>query len=439
MSRRRAAAWAALLGVGCLALAAWAQPATDPAGWTDADIRASRTLDADAHGLARQPPWRADAAPLIVAVAADPPQANLIDGARLQLLQRIALPRAPHGPPRFSADGRHAYFATRDGWITQLDLWTPRVRGEVRVGRSLAGFALSSDSKWLLAGNEAPPTLALLDAELALVKSFAAATADGKRMSRIGTVADAAPRTSFVVALRDVAEVWEISYDPRAEDIYAGLVHDFRMGEGLPVRGFHNARRSLLAEPLGNLFFDAAHTHLVGSAEASPATAQVVNLDVRWRIASVALAGRPLPAAGHAFAWQGTPTLAVPNAELGAIDLIDMRSWMQVRGIALPGPVSWVGGPGDAPQLWAAGEGGAAWIPIDKATLATGATLRLPRPALAPPMFAHDGRRLLACIGGSPGLLVAYDAQTLQEIERLALPGAITGCAAMSWRPLTPP
>ncbi|MDO9095997.1 MAG: cytochrome D1 domain-containing protein [Rubrivivax sp.] len=430
MSWRGLAVLLLLAGWGWAA-AAWAQSNPAPADWTDADIRMSRTHAPDVPALPQAPPRRAGPAQRLVVVTADPPQVTLIDVARLQNAQSIALPRAPHGAPRFSADGRHGYFATRDGWITRVDLWNLRVLGEVRVGRQLANFAISSDGKWLLAGNEAPHTLVLLDAELALVKRFAAATPDGKHSSRVGVVTDAAPRTSFVVALRDVAEIWEISYDPRAEDIYAGLVHDFRMSEGLPVRGFHNARRSFLAQPLGNLFFDAEHTHLVGSAEGSPATAQVVNLDVRRRIASVELSGRPLLAAGHAFAWNGMPALAVPDAQHGAIDVIDMRSWKLARTVTLPSAASWVGGRSDAPLLWTDGAGGTVLTAIAKASLALSATLRLPGPALAPLVFGHDGRRLLACIGGAPGLLVAYDAQTLQEIERLAMPHAITGCTSV--------
>ena len=38
---------------------------------------------------------------------------------------------------------------------------------------------------------------------------------DGKESSRVSAVYDAAPRQSFVAALKDVPEVWEISYDPQ--------------------------------------------------------------------------------------------------------------------------------------------------------------------------------------------------------------------------------
>lgn len=379
-----------------------------------------------AAAAAAQPAAAAPAQHLLV-VQADPPQATLVDADRLRPVGSVALPRVTLGAPRFSPDGRYAWFGARDGWISRVDLRALRIAGEARVGDALASFALSSDGRWLLAGNETPPTLVLLDAELNLVKTFAAATADGKRTSRVGTVTDAAPRTSFVVALRDIPEMWEISYNPRAEDIYAGLVHDFRMGEGVPMRGFHNARRSQLVEPLVNLFFDDAHTHVVGSSEAEPATAQVVNLDVRRRIATLALRGRPVLASGLAFGWQGTQALAVPNAELGALDVIDMRNWKLALSVPRPGPGAWLAGrAAGQPRWWADAAAGAAWTAFDKATLAPGATLQLPAPAVAPLTFTADGRRLLAC---TSGLVLAYDAATLAPAGRLALASPITDCA----------
>ena len=68
----------------------------------------------------------------------------------------------------------------------------------------------------------------ILDAELRLVKVLPVADREGKRTSRASAVYDAAPRRSFVVALKDLPELWEVSYDPKAPEIPVGLVHDFR-------------------------------------------------------------------------------------------------------------------------------------------------------------------------------------------------------------------
>ena len=41
------------------------------------------------------------------------------------------------------------------------------------------------------------------------------------------TAAPASPRRSFVVALKDIPEVWEVSYDPKAPEIPIGVITAF--------------------------------------------------------------------------------------------------------------------------------------------------------------------------------------------------------------------
>ena len=151
----------------------------------------------------------------------------------------------------------------------------------------------SHDGRWLLAARDVPPTLLLFDAEHRPVKTWPVTSRNGQTVSRIAAIVDAPARRSFVVALRDLAELWEISYDPKAEDFYDGPVHDFRMGEGVPVRGFLNPRRTYLGEPLESLRFDPVSTEVIGLARA---TVQRINLDVRRRVASEPLADAALTA-----------------------------------------------------------------------------------------------------------------------------------------------
>jgi Cytochrome D1 heme domain len=161
-------------------------------------------------------------------------------------------------------------------------------------------FALhcrNHDGRWWLAARDAPPTLLLFDAEQRLVKRWPVAGRSGQTASRIAAIVDAPARRSFVVALRDVAELWEISYDPTAEDFYEGLVHDFRMGEGLPMRGFLNPRRTVLEVPLESLRIDPVSTEVIGAAGAS---LHRINLDIRRRVAGQARADADLIATAAA-------------------------------------------------------------------------------------------------------------------------------------------
>lgn len=163
--------------------------------------------------------------------------------------------------------------------------------------RDLLHRCRNHDGRWLLAARDEPPTLLLFDAEQRLVKSWPVASRNRQTVSRIAAIVDAPGRRSFIVALRDIAELWEISYDPTAEDFYEGLVHDFRMGEGLPVRGLLNPRRTFLKEPLESLRFDPLSTEVVGVANATP---HRINMDVCRRVAGQAQADAALIASAPA-------------------------------------------------------------------------------------------------------------------------------------------
>ncbi len=114
---------------------------------------------------------------------------------------------------------------------------------------------------------------------------------------------DAPPRHSFVLVLRDLAELWEISYDPAAEPIFDGWVHDYRMGEGLAQPGYLGIRRTRLARPLVAVFFDSRMPWLVGAEPGEPVgsppvlplAAVVLHLDIRRAVARFALPDQPLP------------------------------------------------------------------------------------------------------------------------------------------------
>jgi hypothetical protein len=99
----------------------------------------------------------------------------------------------------------------------------------------------------------------LLDAHgLAPVKTIAVRDAAG-HPSRVSAVYEAAPRHSFVVALKDVPELWEISYDRHAEPVYSGLVHDYKMGESLAQPGFLTPRVTPLSMVLDDFYFDPSY------------------------------------------------------------------------------------------------------------------------------------------------------------------------------------
>ena len=193
------------------ALAKWIYtPVTPAPGWSEEQIRASRTALAGAARLPAKPRWPADPMNLFVVVEGGDHHVSLVDGDRFEVIHRFASRFALHGGPKFSPEGRFVYFGSRDGWITKYDLWNLAVVAEVRAGLNMRNVAVSGDGRWVMAANYLPHTLALFDADLLLVKRIDARTLDRKESSRVSAVYDAAPRQSFVAALKDVPEA--VSY-----------------------------------------------------------------------------------------------------------------------------------------------------------------------------------------------------------------------------------
>jgi cytochrome c553/DNA-binding beta-propeller fold protein YncE len=412
------------------ALAQWIYtPVTPAPRWSEADIRASRIETAGARGLPAKPKWRADPMNLFVVVEGGDHHVSLVDGDRFEVIHRFASRFALHGGPKFSPDGRYVYFGSRDGWITKYDLWNLVTVAEVRAGLNMRNVAVSGDGRFLLAGNYLPHTLALFDADLNLVRSYDAANLAKSATSRVSAVYDAAPRKSFVIALKDLPELWEISYDPKAEPIHDGLVHDYKMGESIATPGYLGVRRTLLDEPLDDFFFDQSYAHALGAtrpkADGTP-SAQVVNLDVRRRIASLPLPGMPHLGSGITFAWHDTTVLATPNLKQGVVSIIDMKTWQPVKQIATDGPGFFMRSHEATPYAWVdsmmSPTGKDTLLVIDKRSLEPVARLR-PEPGktLAHVEFTKDGRYALASLWEADGALIVFDAATLKEVKRLPM------------------
>ena len=430
------------------ALATYIRTPVQPAPvWADADIRASRIVNAPPANEPAQPLWSADPMNLFVVVEGGDHHVSLLDGDRFEVITRFASRYALHGGPKFTPDGRYVYFGSRDGWITKYDLWRLRVVAEVRAGLNMRNVAVSGDGQWVMAANYLPHTLALFDADLNLKQTYATRTLDGKASSRVSAVYDATPRRSFVVALKDIPELWEISYNPKAEPIFDGYVHDYKMGEAIAKPGYLGVRRTPLEQPLDDFFFDQAYRNVLGATRGGDAggtaSAQVINLDARRKIADLPIAGMPHLGSGITFAWNGTTVLASPNLSRspgrpktddglgapdsgGTIDVIDMNTWKPVTTIPTPGPGFFMRSHEHTPYAWTDSMMGGPKAKdtltlIDKATLQPVATVKDPGKTLAHVEFTKDGRYALASVWEMDGALIVYDAKTLKEVKRLPM------------------
>jgi cytochrome c553 len=404
-------------------------PVTPRPDWTAEQIRASR-IEQHAPGSLPDKPCAllsgVDLMNLFVVVESGDHHVSILDGDKLEPIHRFASRYALHGGPKFTPDGRYVFFASRDGWITKFDLWNLEVVAEVRAGINTRNVAVSGDGKWVMAANYLPHTLVLLDADLKLQKVLPAASFDGKESSRVSAVYDAAPRKSFVAAMKDIPELWEISYDPQAKPIFEGYVHDYKMAEAIATPGFLNPRRTLLSSVLDDFFFDASYANVMGAARSGQG--QVVNLDVRRSIATLDLPGMPHLGSGITWDWQGHPVMATPNLKDGVVTVIDMKDWKTVRHIPTLGPGFFMRSHEATPYAWVdsmMSKGRDTLQVIDKRTLERVAELR-PEPGktLAHIEFTRDGRYALASLWerkADGGAIIVFDAATLKEVKRLPM------------------
>ncbi|MDR0776732.1 MAG: nitrite reductase [Azonexus sp.] len=401
--------------------------------WGAAEITASRIVH-EPNKLPDKPVFKADPLNLFVVVETGDHHVSILDGDKLEPIHRFPSRFALHGGPKFTPDGRYVFFASRDGWITKFDLWNLKVIAEVRAGINTRNAAVSGDGQWVAVANYLPHSLVILDADLNLKKILPVTDKDGKISSRVSAVYDASPRQSFVAALKDVKEVWEISYNPKADDISAGWIHDFKYREGAFISGFLNPQRSQLEDYLDDFYFTQDYDEVMGASRndaKSAVSGQVVNLDARKKIADLELPGMPHLGSGISWTWKDETgrertVMATPNLNEGVVSIIDMADWKTIKQIKTRGPGFFMRSHENSRYAWVdsmmSREFKDTMQVIDKQTLEIAAELR-PEPGktFAHVEFTRDGKYVLASLWEMDGALIIYDAQTLKEVKRLPM------------------
>ncbi|HJV24140.1 MAG TPA: cytochrome D1 domain-containing protein [Aromatoleum sp.] len=407
------------------ALVSWIYTPVVPApSWTEADIRTSRIEHVDPASLPAKPVFDADPMNLFLVVETGDHHVSVLDGDKLEPIHRFQSRHALHGGPKFTADGRYVFFASRDGWITKYDLWNLKVVTEVRAGINTRNVAVSPDGRYVAVANYLPHTLVLLDGDLKLQKSIAVTDREGKISSRVSAVYEATPRKSFVAALKDVPEVWEISFDPKAAEIPVGFIHDYKYKEGAFVPGYLNPRRTELADPLDDFFFTQDYSTVLGASREG--VGQVVNLDVRRKIGDLALDGMPHLGSGISWDWQGRRVMASTNLKAAEVTVIDLKDFSVIKRIPTRGPGFFLRSHENSRYAFVdsmmSREAKNILQVIDKQTLEIVKELKAPPgQTLAHVEFTRDGRYALASLSETNGAIVVYDARTLEEVKRLPM------------------
>jgi mono/diheme cytochrome c family protein/DNA-binding beta-propeller fold protein YncE len=377
--------------------------------WGKAEIEATRNIAAEVDKWIKSPLHKSDPLNLFVVVEAGDHHVTILDGDTFTPIHRFESRFALHGGPKFTPDGRFVYFASRDGWITKFDLYTLEIIAEVRAGINTRNMAISSDGATLAVANYLPHTLVLLNAEdLRVEKIFNVKTKDGQS-SRVSAVYQARPRKSFIAALKDVPEAWEISTDTAAANTDQGMFALKRIKTG---------------EPLDDFFFDQPYRHMLGSSRDGK-SARVVDMSTGKTIRDIALPGLPHMGSGITFNYKGKRVMATPHLRSGRISVIDMDDWSVIKTIKTRGPGFFMRSHEKSPYAWA----GVFFGPnrdlvhiIDKRTLEIVKTLRpVPGKTAAHVEFDKTGEHALLSVWDMDGVLIVYDAKTFKEVKRLKM------------------
>ncbi|TAK48542.1 MAG: cytochrome C oxidase Cbb3 [Xanthobacteraceae bacterium] len=390
-------------GVKALASFVYGKPAATPR-WGRDEIGASRVLTP--APAADRPMFAADPLNLFVVVEGGDHHVTILDGDKFEPITRFASRFALHGGPKFTPDGRYVFFGSRDGWVTKYDLWTLQVVAEARAGINTRNIALSRDARFIAVANYLPNSLVILSAaDLSVLKIFDVADRAGQS-SRVSAVYQAPDRGSFIAALKDVPEIWEIATQGPAT-------------EPLPLR------RIAITAPLDDFFFDPGYRHLIG-ANRDGTQAVVVALSEGREIATIPLPGMPHLGSGISWVRSGQRVIATPHLRDGKISIIDTATWTAIATVPTEGPGFFMRSHENTPYVWTdsfmSKENKDLIQILDKNTLAIVRTLKpAPGKTTAHVEFDRSGRHALVSVWENDGALIVYDAATFAEVKRLPM------------------
>ncbi|HEY9120272.1 MAG TPA: cytochrome D1 domain-containing protein [Marinobacter sp.] len=376
-------------------------PANTPT-WGQAEILDSHLLPHPQGTLPDEPVYEADLMNLFLVVEIGDHHVTLLDGDRMEPIHRFPSRYALHGGPKYSPDGRYVYFGSRDGWITKYDLYNLEVTAEVRAGINMRNIAVSADGKYVMAANYLPHTLVLFDAANLELMDIIPVENDAGDSSRVSAVYAAPPRNSFIAALKDIPEAWEVT-----------------VKEGEP-----SVRRMQTDTWLDDFFFDPGYDHLIGAARDGK-HGLVINLDTGKTVADLPLPGMPHLGSGITWEYQGKRVMATPHFRTGAVSIIDMDNWEVIKTLETEGPGFFMRSHENSRYAWVDvffGPNKDKVHVIDKQTLEIVKTLQpAPGKVAAHVEFDRYGEKLLLSVWDNDGAVIVYDADTLEEEKRIPM------------------
>jgi mono/diheme cytochrome c family protein/DNA-binding beta-propeller fold protein YncE len=370
--------------------------------WGMDDIKATREVVVPAAQLPSQPNWGGQVEDLMVVVERDIGNLMFVDSSTHKVIKHIEAGYAIHAPTFTSkaAGGRWLWAIARNGWLTKVDLYSLQVVGRVRVGLDSRGTAVSTDGRYVIAGNYIPNSAVIVDAEtlepLKVIKTFGV-NPDGEAVeSRVAALLSTPIGPYFEIALKEAGQVWVVDYSQ----------------EGFPVvKTIPNVGRILHDAFLTP---DGRYYQVASQVDGTMAIIDLKSLEI---VKKIPAGKKPHPGPGASFESQGRILAATPAIGEGLNTIWDTATWEVVKTLPTRGPGLFIRSNPDSRYVWVDVVFGDAWddvVVFDRETLEIVKTLQPGKRSLHPE-FTRDGRYVYVSAWNG-NKVVVYDAATLEVV-----------------------
>ncbi len=209
-----------------------------------------------------------------------------------------------------------------------------KIISRISTGNTVKEVVFSEDGRYLLVSYENPFSLKLYTSnDKRLLKQHwlstpSSKTANNPRLTDF--IFDAPSRQSFIAGFGNTNQLWEILYEDNPLPIYNGVMHDYRLDEGLvrdqsqfPMRIIRLAGKPNI--PISSYYFYPPSGLLFIARDK---IIEVIQLDARQTIATIDFNGKPDLSASIQQQIKHIPHILVPFFNQSGAKLINIRSWV---------------------------------------------------------------------------------------------------------------
>lgn len=352
--------------------------------WSLADIRASRREEQD-RGAKIPPEIRREN--LVLVVERGSGSVVVLDGDTMVELDRFAVGRI-HGGIKFDRGLHQALAVTRDGTLVDYDLDKGAPRTRIKVGVNTRNIAVASDGEFVVAANQLPQGLVVMDGRLRPLAVF-------PLPGQPSAVYQVPESDRFLLTLRDLPHLYFLTY-PDLE-----------------------LQKVELTEPFEDFVFVPGRPQLVASSR-SGRRLVLYDYDRRQIVGSITTEGLPHLFAASFFERNGVLHAAFNHMGVPRLSVVDMERFEITKEIPLLGAGYFTRTHPGTPYLWIDSNTESIQL-VDKRSLALMGAVLTPAPGKKAMHveFTADGDRAMVSVWDLEGAVVVYDSRTLDERQRL--------------------